>query len=153
MAAAQLITTGTEGYAVQGCSDVSNAAAGIVGEYVEQKRSTVFNIPAATVDNLTVLPLTLTAGDWELSFILNSASGVGGDITAGFSQVSASLPGVIGIDTTKWTVVAPVNVPLGISGYRVQVPASTTQTWYVAVSNTTSSSAGITGRLSARRMR
>ena len=73
-----------------GVTTNSNAAAGTVGEYVESVISSFTNYPAATTVWGDMTTISLTAGDWDITGILETTAN-GATVSAGGSAMAISV--------------------------------------------------------------
>lgn len=142
---------------IVGTNTNDNAASGIVGEYVESVVSGVL-FPATTVwGDLT--SISLTAGDWDVTFNIFTVAGGAGpqNWSAGISTTPGNSTVGLVLGSNQFTnIPAPVN---GVTAEYASIPNyrqsfSTTTTVYAKISNvTTGVSQTGSGRLSARRIR
>ena len=142
---------------ILGSDGTSPAAAGNIGEYIETVVSTATNFP--TNNNYGDLgSIVLTAGDWDVSYILNcslnSATmtffeyGIGTTSGNSGAGLTRGVNAAVGPSPTA----GATNDTRSIPSYRIRVTGSTTYYAKVAAGY----SAGnpqYTGRMSARRMR
>jgi hypothetical protein len=144
--------TGPATKVIVGTTTNDSATAGYVGEYVDSYVSSVTVALAATVTNVT--SISLTAGDWDVSALIYSASGGANTYgTFGISQTSATFAGSSGKDYTFMSCFPAVNVVTGcIPCLRVSL-ASTTTIYFVANMGIAQITTGVNAHLSARRVR
>lgn len=129
-----LSRTGAGGIPVEGTNTNDSAAAGYVGEVIE------CNVAAGSAVSLTtnvpanICSVSLTAGDWDLSALVQFAPAATTQITAiigAFSDTSATLP------TTQFrsqfNVTFTVNTTQGLPVARQRVQLSSTTTYYLVV--------------------
>lgn len=130
-----LEVTNVNGTKIRGTTTNDDAASGFVGEYLQTVNSGgAENMPATTVIGCDH-SLTLTAGDWDITEILqvneNSATVTGAPDawigTASGNSSTGRLPGVndaaaTGVTTTNGAAAWIMNVP----AYRVSISATTT---------------------------
>lgn len=111
-----------------GTNTNDNAAAGVVGEYVEATAA-AFSLTTATTTNFC--SISLTAGDWEVFAVagFRPTTGLPTDATAWISTTSATNPGspnggaFLKI-TGAWASINPIVGPVG--GRRISLSATTT---------------------------
>jgi len=148
----------TGGTAVKGTNTNDNAAAGMVGEYIESvvEYASAISVTNATWTNIT--SISLTAGDWDVS----GSIGIQGAATTSFTQKRGSVSLVSGIvDITKGRLFGHVSAA-SVDGGPVSVYssqnlrfslASTTTIYILARAEFTVSTASAHGMISARRVR
>lgn len=167
-AAAQRVTLGLDNLAnIAGTDGTGDATAGYVGEQMVARNTAGYDIVAsATMENVTSCVLNLTAGDWDITgiieWMLNGAT-INGPLVFAVSQYS----GATTTDHVHGDNVLYVPVPAASGGtsatvasYRVKITASSPG-WdgdsapvYLKVYETTSSGhTKVYGRISARRVR
>lgn len=171
-AASGYVTTGTQTMAgnktfsgtvtpsagLVGVTNGSNAASGIVGEYVASQNSGGVISPAPNNQFADLLSISLTAGDWDVSAGCNlyANNGTTSDFEFGISLVAGNdstglLQGVNYI-IAAIPVTGTNSYSQFIAPYRVSV--STTTTVYLKVFNTFAVATPFyIGRISARRVR
>jgi len=153
--------TGPATKVIVGTTTNDSATAGYVGEYVSSYIPTYANYPATGVVG-DATSISLTAGDWDISYVLfgtNSGSSNWSEVISFIGTASGNnTTGLQGGDNTvddAWarsvTAVAAVNQT--ISAWRASI--STTTTYYLKIyADYTSGAAPIYKcRISARRMR
>jgi hypothetical protein len=143
---------------ITGVTTNSNAASGIIGEYISNSVYTPTSFPASgTYGDIT--SITLTAGDWDLTgFVF---VGYNGTTFTGVSQMGISTSSgtgsadlVNGKNVYNFTEASAIGgVENGsVPGYRVSIASTTT--YYLKIYGTyTGNSPQYQGRLSARRVR
>lgn len=147
-----------------------NAAAGSVGEEQTQSRlrSAATAMTTSTPLNVTATPITLQAGDYDISAMVGYLAGTGTNATtivAGISLTSATLPSadVIAVPTSgeaRINVMSAASFVIGtngtltgqISSYRVSLPGATTL-YLVAQATFTVSTLSVFGSITTRRRR
>jgi hypothetical protein len=138
-----------------------NPQAGNIGEVVTATVATGASVSLATLTSANVTGINLTAGDWDVSgsgcFILSTTT-VMGYLSAGLSQVSATLPlnnagvaTVVGAGTNA-TTDATVNPVLTLPTVRISIAATST-VYLVARAKFTTSTCRAYGTIYARRSR
>ena len=139
-----------------GTTTNDDAAAGQIGEFIAS--SVVFpgggisnNVPT----NVTSLPLT--AGDWDVrgEVWFHLGSGTTGNVEAGISLASGSLPGNPGLGsraTQTFTHTASSGQVLALAPCRISLAAAAT-VYLVALCGFTTGSTTAYGRIEARRVR
>lgn len=156
-----LQVTNTSGTNIRGTTTNNDAAAGFVGEYV-QNQTTLAAGSTLTNNTYTELAgggISLTAGDWDVSMI-GGLNGNGGALTGtqwliGIGTASGnSATGLDDFNTSATSTMPTANtdITLVIPPYRISISATTT--YYGKVrSKFTAGTAVFYGRLSARRVR
>jgi microcystin-dependent protein len=145
-----------------GVANNSNAPAGTVGEYIENRRSA--NINAATSGSyLTLASITLAPGDWDVTaeVLVNRNTANPATFTENIRFVIHEEPNsAAGITTTmrNWAAFFPSSLATGalttgnISNYRVSI--ETTKTLYLnAYASYSAGQPTFLGGISARRVR
>lgn len=136
---------------LKGTSTNDDAPTGYIGEYIESSNVLAGTWPGASNTTTEVTSITLTPGDWDLSFIWRAygGSGVTGSGTW-ISTASASTAGrVLG---SNYMAQSASELHYGLPVYRVKV--ATTTTYYMNSSVTFSTTGpSYAYRFSARRMR
>lgn len=147
----------TGGTAITGTNTNDNAAAGVVGEYIESVVSVGSPVALTTNVQANITSISLTAGDWDVS-------GQVGFVTAGTTSVTrfdASVSTTSAtIDATSYAkITTDARVPGAVTAYiltpntrRVSL-ASTTTVYLVANSTFTVAANSGYGVISARRVR
>lgn len=136
-----------------GVTNASDAAAGDIGEFVEDTEAS-----GVTVANLTptnVLSVSLSAGDWDVESTISAtaSSPSAGDFIAGISTTSGTMP------ANQYRVRDAVFDNLSgsyfgsISITRRRVNVSSPATVYVVVNQASGVNMNVTGYLNARRVR
>lgn len=138
---------------VTGTNTNDSAAAGKVGEYISG--TDAGSASPTTTQYGDATSISLTAGDWDLSFVCSMLRNGSGWSTQeiGISTTSGnSSTGLVHGDNWLISTVATDWAAMTISGYRVSLTSTTTI--YAKVSATyTGATSLIFGRLSARRVR
>ena len=131
-----------------------NAAAGLVGEYVEGNGTSV-SVPSSTATNIA--SISLTAGDWDVSLNARLSGTGGGTTSVNYGSFSVSL--ISGtVDTTTSRIADIPNFSL-VQDYGVAVPnarislANTATVYLVAAVNFSGNTPLGTGSIHARRVR
>lgn len=166
----EVITAKFSGCAVKGTTTNDDAAAGFNGEFFTQTklRSAATGMATNTQTNVLATPITLTAGDWEISAMLGfttsttTATLFEGGISSSAGSGSATLPGA---DTLAVPTSGEVrlNAAVSLTGtsnddsisfppYRVSISASTTF-YLVARAQFSLGTVAPYGSLKARRIR
>jgi hypothetical protein len=150
--------TGPATKAIVGTTTNDSAAAGYVGEYVEGIASNV-SWPTSSNQYGSIVSITLTAGDWDISAILqavdNTASWAGIEFGVSTSSGNNTTGMTLGVNWV-WDYFASVASsdykPYSIPSYRVSISGSTT--YYLKVLSVYTVATPIAyGRISARRVR
>jgi len=143
-----------------GVSDGSDAAPGDKGESPTNQTLLASAVALTTGVASNVVGISLTAGDWDVSGVVNFVPTVTTSITfvvCGISSVSATTPGVDSGAIAFWQ--QPATVPGGVAGYMIATPVvrfsllSTATAFLVASSNFTVSTLKACGTIRARRIR
>lgn len=141
---------------IPGTTTNDSATAGNVGQYIEALQTAATNFPATgTYGDLG--SLALTAGDWDVSIMMNaSANGataqlVGAGIgTASGTGSTGITPGVNYAAQTAPT--SSANSSVAVPVYRISIASSTTY-YCKVIANYTVGTPQYQGRCSARRVR
>jgi hypothetical protein len=146
---------GNKGVNLKGYTDASNAAAGIVGEFVTS------NILFASATSLTtgtpknVTSISLSAGDWDIhGNVKFSGLGVTGLVYSSWTSITsatavdASLSNAVNIVVTAGNIVAGIETPF----LRVSVSATTT-VYLTALGSFSAGTVVAAGSIFARRVR
>jgi hypothetical protein len=139
---------------IVGVSTNSNAAAGIIGEYIESYIALASATGLTTNVAKNVTSISLTAGDWDVSgwvgFTLNGAT-TSTAFAAGTSSTSATLSTDYFVETFTSAVSGSVQqYPAPITRFSL---AATTTIYLIAYCTFLVSTAAAYGRISARRIR
>jgi hypothetical protein len=147
------VTTG-----VSGVTNNSNAAAGMVGEFLSTSVTTGVNLPNNTPTN--VATLTLTAGDWDVNgetWIDVAAASAGATPEAAINTVSATLPTSPGTGTSRShspiSMAASTSIFVPLRTTRVSSSTASFPVYLVGQLNVTSGTASARGVITARRRR
>lgn len=146
------------GTSLKGTNTNDNAATGWVGEYLVTSNGSVTNFPTSNQYG-DAGSLSLTAGDWDLTFQLYGDIGTAtwSRITAGISTTSGNVsPGGAGDNSldSLWanSALTPLDTCLTIANYRALINSTTT--YYAKVLSTyTAGTPRYIFRFSARRIR
>lgn len=154
----------SNGAVIQGITDASSAALGVVGEYLESTVISATNT-GATGAYFDATSLSLTAGDWDVTGIIyytrNSATMSSLDTICGISTTSGnSASGLVaGVNVIEQNH-GPTNPPsawgqwaLSIPNYRVNIASTTTYYLKGLIAAFSVGTPQYTCRLSARRVR
>jgi hypothetical protein len=135
---------------VSGVTDGSNAAAGMVGEFITVA-GTATGVTNGVTYNVNGTQLTLQPGDWDVWGTVNfSVASGASSLNAGISTVSATLPGYFTAMNTSSAILGSAIWPVP----RLRVSsASPTTIWLVGQLSGASGSPTINGSIYARRMR
>jgi hypothetical protein len=151
-----LSRTGNGGIPVQGTNTNDAAAAGYVGELQVATGSAV---ALTTSTPANVCSITITAGDWDVSGLVQFSAGgatVVLDLTISHSTTSATHDTAIGKHmfhrSNAGTGVNDYSIAFGLMPYRYSVTSDTT-IYLVATGVFTTAALAANGRLAARRMR
>lgn len=145
---------------LKGITDGSEAAAGVVGEYLIASNSTGTALTTGVAAN--VAQLALTAGDYRIDGVvafIEAANTVPTQLLAGASQTSATIPTLAQVIAGQGGL-SQINVSMtkGVTQFiqaglaRINVSAPTT-VYLVAQSTFSGGTLSVQGRISARRMR
>lgn len=152
---------------ITGTATNDNAAAGVVGEYLQASRlkSAATGATSTTSLNVTAAALSLTAGDWDVSgcvVFLPAATTSVTILKAAISKTTATLPATdtIGVPTsgevaaqiTTAANIATGDISLDMPMCRISL-ASTTNIFLVANATFSVSTLTVYGSLNARRVR
>ena len=143
------LTFSASGKGSAGTTTNDNADAGVVGEYVEA----TFNSVTVTTAPLNMTSISLTAGDWDVSFCISSG-GAGATCTSfsfGINTVSGAL-GTQGINFLQ-SAADVVNGGAGGSYPVKRISIASTTTVYGVAATAAGTMVFTTGVLSARRVR
>jgi hypothetical protein len=152
------ISFGTSGQGHGGTVTNDNAAAGILGEYVESVIASGSSIALTTGTAKTITSISLTAGDWDVAANVGFIPAATTSLTQLFASISLStntLDQTLGRDTTLFmnaTVTSGNVIALPIQPVRFSL-ASTTTIFLVAQGAFTVSTLSGYGLLRARRVR
>lgn len=146
---------------IVGVTTNSNAATGTIGEYVESVISTYTNLPGATTVWGDMTSISLTAGDWDVSGVMNWIAN-GATITAAIDALEFAISVNSGITTTdqvqgsnQIALVSPISGAdrgAAIPAYRISISGTTTV--YLKIKSPyITATPQYKCRLSARRMR
>ena len=131
-----------------GVTDGSNAASGVVGEYIDSYVSSVTVNTTAT--NLT--SITLTAGDWDIygNAQINGGTVGASNMTMGISTTTASFSGTnLAKSAANSSVVSATATGGAVVRFRLNITSTTT---YYLNASVNVANAGY-GYICARRMR
>lgn len=146
------------GNPVHGTNTNDSASAGYIGEYVESIPGTVSFGSSSVFSDYT--SISLTAGDWELTFLAQADPASVGTFTdweLGISTTTGNSTTGLVVGSNRTVVMGSLNADTSgcLAGYRMSL--STTTTVFAKMSALYSGGTGapriIGGRLSARRMR
>jgi hypothetical protein len=146
-----------------GVVDASNAAAGVVGEYVSAAKTTSTNLTNQTVGgwwDAADLVLTLQPGDWDVTCLINlqrnTSSGFStiGSIVTTTGTSSDPADQIVGTNVLYTDSAGATfgNLALMVPNYRINISTATTYRVKIYMAST-SGTPKYYGRLSARRMR
>lgn len=136
---------------IVGTATNDNANAGSVGEYVSATQASNVSLTTATTANVT--SISLTAGDWDVTGLVNFSPSVGMSVTlAGISTTSATLGalGTVSRDSATSAIFSVVAAPTPV--VRISI-ASTTTVFLVCQALFASGTVDATGVIRARRVR
>lgn len=145
----------------KGTATNDDAAAGYIGEYIESVVSTLTNFPATTGNLGDATSISLTAGDWDVEFIvlLNESGGslttqmdVGISTTSGNSATGLTLGENRFRNGDNTVVISTTARTLGVPSYRMKFSGTTT-VYGKLLGNYTVATPQFRCRLSARRAR
>lgn len=148
----------TGGTAVKGTNTNDNAAAGMVGEYIESVVDEASAISLTTINVVNVTSISLTPGDWDVSACVQFLCGATTNITelrGSISLTSNTQDLTRGrLFEVKTAPHVPVSVRHGIAGPTLRFSlASTTTIYLIAQGVFTVSTLSVYGIISARRAR
>lgn len=144
-----LFTTTAGNTAIRGVPDNTAATAGFVGEWIGAGPTT----QSITIAGFTTIAsITLTGGDWDISFVCSSSAAVSAvEINAGVATATNSNTGYANGDNSLfYPVSATFDGGSSMANYRVTLSGSTT---YYLTAKAFGATVSTTGRISARRMR
>lgn len=133
-----------------GTATNDTAAAGAVGEYVESKNNAAGVWGTGTGSTGNVTSITLTPGDWDISFVWSVSGGTFTSTSAWIATASASTTGRE-LGSNYVSAVIGTAIVLTLPAYRVSV--SSTTAYYLNGVATYSAAPNYAYRLSARRVR
>lgn len=143
---------------VAGTATNDNAAAGIVGEYMSHVTASGASVGMSSATTTTVDSLSLTAGDWDVTGVLDFVFGTTtsfSDITGGFSTTRS----VLGVQDSGFGFSQAPSVPSAAFTQAWNLPlvrfsvSSTTKVYLVVQGTFTVSTLGAYGTIRARRVR
>lgn len=144
-------------YFATGTTTNDNAAAGAIGEYIEQVIP--FGSPVTLVSNTakTIASIALTAGDWHvwgaIVFQFTSTTSITAEI-ASLSNVNNGLPFETSYQYKHAAIVPGAAFPFAYNVPMLRVSLAASATYYlVALAVFTVSTCGGSGFIAARRMR
>lgn len=146
---------------VKGVTDGSDAAAGLGGEFISAQVARNVGVALTVNTTVTVTSISLTAGDWDVSWMGSVSAATGGSDTSiegGLSLTAATLttpPPASGFTATWNGSASAGNVEFPLSG-QARVSISATTTIYLVMFGNWSGGAGsgaAYGYLGARRAR
>lgn len=145
----------------KGTATNDSAAAGYIGEYVESVVSTYTNLPGATTVWGNMTSISLTAGDWDVTGIINWIAN-GATVTAGIDLDAIAISINSGTTTSdhvqgsnQVNVIAPsasTDRPGCIPNYRLSLSGTTT-VYFKILATYSVANPQFKCRLSARRVR
>jgi len=135
-----------------GTMDNDSAAQGVVGEYIESVFSGTAAPASGTIGDAT--SISLTSGDWDVTYVYNMNNGTVTETSLWISQTSGnSATGqVIGSNGTTTKNAVSIN-SFGESIANFRISLSATSTVYAKMLFTYSVAPTLSGRISARRVR
>lgn len=150
---------GTAGVWVQGRSTNSNASAGYIGEYISSNVAVGSKISLTTATPANVTSISLTAGDWDISWCLlfetantTSVTVIRGGLNTATATVAASTENASQF-LMQWAAFVPGITTFMQNGARSRQSLSGTTTIYLNAQSTfTVNSMFVYGWLSARRI-
>lgn len=153
-----LLLIKTSGVSMVGTNTNDNATTGYVGEYISSTTVAIATFPATGTYG-TLLAITLTAGDWDITLVeySNANGATVTDVSFGISTVAGTstsglVSGVNQIDTDPGPVSGTSNQNGCIPNYRQSISATTTYYFKLrATYSVATPKAG--GTIFARRMR
>lgn len=143
---------------IQGTATNDNATAGYIGEYVSSTIASGSAVSLTTNTTANVTSISLTAGDWDVTGVVDFQYGATTSITnlvGGSSTTSATL----GARDTFFDFETAANVPTATADAAFVIPttrisiAATTTVYLVAQATFTVSTLKAYGTIRARRMR
>lgn len=138
---------------ITGTSTNDSATAGDLGEYVSSTTNFAGATTLTTATPANVTSISLTAGDWDLTTVVNmNGTLTGTECSIGPSPTTNSFTGVYEVATSPTMPTAVVNLTLSTPSVRLSLSATTT-VYLVARCTFTVGTAKAFGRISARRPR
>lgn len=149
----QVLTTGVQ---LKGNNTNTAPPAGFIGEQIRSAVAVGAPVSLTTGTPANITSITLTAGIWDISAIIQYGAAAGTSVTQSYLSVgttSATLDGTSGDSLIQFTHNAIVNLQNGIAlpAFRVTLSGSTTY-YLVAQTTFTVSTRSAWGRISATRV-
>jgi hypothetical protein len=148
---------GNGGIPLQGTNTNDSAAAGDVGEYVSSTIAVGSPVALTTNTPANLTSISLTAGDWDVSFNMIFSPASGTSVTnyiGGLNTTTATQPTFGSPNRIDYAAVAAVNffLPMALPAQRFSLSGTTT-VYAVATAVFTVSTMSVCGILRARRVR
>lgn len=145
------------GVSVHGTNTNDSAAAGYFGEYIESVISSATNVPAASSQYGDATSISLTAGDWDVTFsvLVNTNGATSTQIIGGISTTSGNSSTGLVTGSNALASAGPTSgngASVTVANYRVSLSGTTTHYAKLFVAYTVATPQ-YTCRLSARRVR
>jgi hypothetical protein len=145
---------------ITGVTDASNASAGSVGEYISATLSSGSAVSLTTFTAKTVTSISLTAGDWDVTGVMNMFFGATTNVVAAYGGASTTNNTLGANNTFTGTLYATTGAVLGdvlqtrspIPMQRISISATTT-VYLIAFASFTVSTVNAHGEIRARRIR
>ena len=145
---------------ITGVTDASNASAGSVGEYISATLSSGSAVSLTTFTAKTVTSISLTAGDWDVTGVVNMFFGATTNVVAAYGGASIVNNTLGANNTFTGTLYATTGAVLGdvlqtrspIPMQRISISATTT-VYLIAFASFTVSTVNAHGEIRARRIR
>lgn len=160
-AAADQILSGDatgHGAVLKGTTTNNNAAAGAIGEYIQSQVTSGALVNLATGSATTITSITLTAGDWDVSGVVDYRLNAATSLTV-LKQGSALATGVFGAQDSSSAFEQVAAVPLATVDMGWVIPtfryslSATTVIYLTSQANFTLNTAQAYGTIRARRVR
>ena len=141
-----------------GTATNDDAAAGKIGQYVSSTLASGAAVSLTTGVPANVTSISLTAGDWDVTGVVDFAFGATTSYTALLGGISTTA-NTFGAQDSRFDFETPAAVPTATTAPAWVVPvvrlslATTTTVYLVAAANFTISTLGAYGTIRARRMR
>jgi len=141
-----------------GTATNDDAAAGKIGQYVSSTLASGSAVSLTTGIPANVTSISLTAGDWDVTGVVDFAFGATTSYTALMGGISTTA-NTFGAQDSRFDFETPAAVPTATTAPAWVVPvvrlslAATTTVYLVAAANFTVSTLGTYGTIRARRMR
>ena len=145
---------------ITGVTDASNASAGSVGEYISATLSSGSAVSLTTFTAKTVTSISLTAGDWDVTGVMNMFFGATTNVVAAYGGASTTNNTLGANNTFTGTLYATTGAVLGdVLQTRSPIPmqrisiSTTTTVYLIAFASFSVSTVNAHGEIRARRIR